>query len=206
MTSPVRLAVFTTGGEPHMCEICDDTRQLAEEIAFLSDGRIVTTTYDLTRDAGVARAHGIDRAPAVVVLDEDGTDYGIRFFGIPTGYEFATLVADITMVSSGNPGLRRRTADILARLHAPLRIQVFVTPTCPYCPPAVRLAHQLAFASDHITADMIDASEFPDDADRYHVHAVPLTVVNGSIRIEGAVPEADLADEIQALLADARTA
>lgn len=206
MTSPVTLAVFTTGGEPHVCEICEDTRQLAEEVACLSDGKVTTTVYDLERDDAAALTFGIDRAPAVVVLDEAGTDHGIRFFGIPTGYEFATLIADILMVSRGDAGLRRRTLDLLSHLRDPLRIQVFVTPTCPYCPPAVHLAHQLAFASPHVTAEMIDASEFPEDADRYEVRAVPLTVVNGSIRIEGAVEEADLAEELRGLLMEARTA
>ncbi len=206
VASPVTLAVFTTAGEPHVCEICDDTRQLAEEIAFLSEGKVAATVYDLDRDAPVARAFGVDRAPAVVVLDADGLDHGIRFLGIPTGYEFATLIADIQMVGSGDPGLRRETLDVLSRLRAPLRLQVFVTPTCPYCPPAVHLAHQFAFASGHVTAEMIDAAEFPDDADRVDVRAVPLTVIDGSIRVEGAVAEADLADELRGLLAEARTA
>lgn len=206
MTSPVTLAVFTTGGEPHVCEICDDTRRLAEEIAFLSDGKVTAAVYDLDRDAAIARTFGIDRAPAVVVLDAAGKDHGIRFLGIPTGYEFATLVADIQTVSSGDASLGRKTLDLLSRLRAPLRIQVFVTPTCPYCPPAVHLAHRLAFASVHVTAEMIDASEFPDDADRYDVRAVPLTVINGSIRLEGAVTEADLVDALRGTLLEARTA
>jgi glutaredoxin-like protein len=207
MTAPVTLAVFiTTDGEPHTCEICEDTRQLVEELAFLSDGRITAKTYDVVSDADVARRYGVDAAPAVVVLDAAGKDHGIRFFGIPTGYEFGTLVADITMVSNGDPGLRRETLDALATLDAPLHIQVFVTPTCPYCPPAVLLAHRLAFASDRVTASMIDASEFPDLADRYDVHAVPLTVINDTIRLEGAVPESDLHAELRAMLAEAKTA
>lgn len=200
MTSPVTLAVFTTTeGEPQRCEICDDTRQLVEEVAYLSDGQITARTYDLTRDAGIARGYGVDVAPAVVVLGADGKDHGIRFFGIPTGYEFATLLADIDMISRGEPGLRRATVDALAGLTAPLNIHVFVTPTCPYCPQAVHLAHRLAFASDRVTASMIDAAEFPDLADRYDVRAVPLTIVNDDVRIEGAVAEADLAAELRGL-------
>jgi glutaredoxin-like protein len=207
MTSPVTVAVFTVGdGEPHTCEICEDTRQLVEEVAFLSDGKVVATSYDLTRDAEVARRYGVDAAPAVVLLDGSGRDYGIRFFGIPTGYEFATLIADITMLSSGDHGLRPDTVALLNALKAPVNVQVFVTPTCPYCPPAVHLAHRLAFAGDRVTASLVAASEFPDLADRYDVHAVPLTVVNGTIRLEGSMPEADVAAALRALIAEAKTA
>lgn len=207
MTRPVTLAVFTTSdGEPHTCEICDDTRQLAEELAFLSDGKITAKTYDVLRDSDPAGRYSVEAAPAVVVLDEEEKDYGIRFLGIPTGYEFATLVADINMVSTGDPGLRSQTLDTLAGLSSPLHIQVFVTPTCPYCPQAVQLAHRLAFASDRVTAAMVDASEFPDLADRYDVRAVPLTVINDSVRLEGAVPESHMNAELRALVSAGRTA
>jgi glutaredoxin-like protein len=203
LESPVTLAVFTTGdGDALTCEICDDTRQLVEELAWLSDGKVSAEVYDLARDAEVARAHGVDKVPAVVVLGgaAPDKDHGIRFYGIPTGYEFATLIEDIRMVSGGKSGLTAATLDALARLAAPLLIQVYVTPTCPYCPEAVRLAHQMALASDLVTAEMVDASEFPDLADRHHVRGVPRTVINDTVHIEGAVPEAVLVAELTPML------
>ena len=51
------------------------------------------------------------------------------------------------------------------------------------------LAHQLALASDLITADMVEATEFPDLSNRYEVYGVPRTVINEVIHIEGAAPE-----------------
>jgi glutaredoxin-like protein len=207
MTSSVTVVVFTVAdGEPHACEICEDTRQLVEEVAYLSEGKIVAKVYDLARDHEAARQYGIDTAPAVVLLDASDRDYGIRFLGIPTGYEFATLIRDIAMISSGDPGLRHESIAVLNALDRPVHIHVFVTPTCPYCPPAVHLAHRLAFASDRVTASMVDASEFLDLADRYDVHAVPLTVIDDVIRLEGAMPEADVVAELRELSARARTA
>jgi glutaredoxin-like protein len=196
MTAPVRFVVFTTDADRHACEICDDTRQLVEELACLADGRISTEIHDLGKDAATAAAYGIDKAPAVLVLGQDGQDPGIRFYGIPSGYELASLVDAAMVVGSGEHGLARRTVAALARLSEPLRIRVFVTPTCPYCPPAVMLAHRMAAASDRVTAEMIDAAEFPDLADHYHVHAVPRIVVNDSVHIEGAVPEATLVERL----------
>ena len=203
MRSPVVLAVFTTSSDERACEICGDTRQLAEELAWLSDGKITARVYDLDGDRERARAYGVDKAPAVAVLraGETETDYGIRFYGIPSGYEFATLVEDIRMVSAGTAELSAATRKAMSGLKAPLHIQVFVTPTCPYCPRAVLLAHKLALASPLVSADMVDASEFPDLSDRYGVHSVPHTVVNGIVHVEGAVPEEAFVQELAPLVA-----
>jgi hypothetical protein len=57
----------------------------------------------------------------------------------------------------------------------------------------------MAMASDWVTADAIDATEFPELADRYQVHGVPRTI-NDSVHIEGAVPEAMLMAELIAAL------
>ncbi len=58
------------------------------------------------------------------------------------------------------------------------------------------LAHKLAMASDRITADMVEASEFPHLAAKYQVYGVPKTVINEVIQIEGAVPENMLVSEL----------
>ncbi len=58
------------------------------------------------------------------------------------------------------------------------------------------LAHKLAFANEHITADMVEVSEFPHLAAKYHVYGVPRTVINEVIQIEGAVPENVLVPEL----------
>jgi predicted DsbA family dithiol-disulfide isomerase len=60
----------------------------------------------------------------------------------------------------------------------------------------VVLAHKLAFASPHITADMVEASEFPHLTAKYHVYGVPRTIINEVIQIEGAVPENVLLPEL----------
>ncbi|MGE5243511.1 MAG: protein disulfide oxidoreductase [Betaproteobacteria bacterium] len=200
LTRPVRLAVFTHAAAEPTCEICDDTRQLVEELALLSGGKLTVEAYDLADHAETARDLRIDKVPAIAVLEADGTDHGIRFFGPPSGYEFTSLIEDIHMVSSGQAELSQPTLDALGRLQTPLHIQVFVTPTCPYCPRAVVLAHRMAMASDLVRADMVDATEFPDLADRYRVHGVPRTVINDVVHIEGAVPESALMAELMPIL------
>ena len=57
------------------------------------------------------------------------------------------------------------------------------------------LAHEMAFASHHITAAAVEATEFPDLARKYHVSGVPKTVVNDEIEILGALPEDAFIDQ-----------
>jgi glutaredoxin-like protein len=200
LASPVRLAVFVSSAPTAACEMCDDTRQLVEELASISDGKVIADVHDVAADGAVADRLSVDRVPAIAVLDADGRDRGIRFFGPPSGYEFTSLLEDIRMVSSGRADLSEATLDVLAHLETPLHIRVFVTPTCPYCPRAVVLAHRLAMASDLVRADMVDATEFPELADHYQVYGVPRTVINDVVHVEGAVPEAALIAELAPIL------
>jgi len=62
----------------------------------------------------------------------------------------------------------------------------------------VRLAHQLALESDLITADMVEAIEFPHLANKYDVMGVPRTIINDARHIEGAAPEAMVVQELLA--------
>jgi glutaredoxin-like protein len=184
---PVKLVMFTQDFE---CEYCRETRQLVEELAELSE-RIEAEIYDFRADEARVKTYDIDKIPAIAILadGEQPVDYGIRYYGIPSGYEFASLVEDILMVARGESGLSDATKEALAQLREPVHIQVFVTPTCPYCPQAVRLAHQMALESPLVKADMVEAIEFPHLAYKYNVMGVPRTVINETVHIEGAVPE-----------------
>ncbi len=62
------------------------------------------------------------------------------------------------------------------------------------------LAHKLALASDLITADCVEATEFPHLSNKYHVYGVPRTVINEVIHVEGAVPEQVLVSELLQVL------
>lgn len=188
LVDPVKLVVFTQTFE---CQFCAETRQIVEEIAELSD-KITAEIYDFVNDKSVADQYGVDKIPAIVLLrSEDGEDrdYGIRFYGIPSGYEFSSIIEDIIDVSKGDSGLQPKTREALASIKDPVHFQVFITPTCPYCPQAVRLAHKFAMESDLIRGDMVEAIEFPHLSNKYGVYGVPRTVINEDIHQEGAVPE-----------------
>jgi len=187
LKNPVKLLMFTQELE---CQYCRETRMIAEEIAELSDS-ISLEVYNFVTDKEVAEQYEIDKIPAIAVLRDDDkpVDYGIRYYGIPSGYEFSSIIEDVMMVSQGESGLSEATKTQVAELAEPLHLQVFVTPTCPYCPRSVRLAHQLALESDLIRADMVEAIEFPHLSVKYQVQGVPRTVINETVHVEGAVPE-----------------
>jgi glutaredoxin-like protein len=188
----VTLAIFTRDFE---CEYCQQTRELAEEVAALSEGTVTTEVYDLVVDKAKADQMGIDKTPALVVLDGGGKDYGIRFFGIPAGYEFASLLESLEMVAKGDSGLAPATREKLKDVRAPVDLQVFVTPTCPYCPRAVLTAFRFAMESGFVRASMVEATEFPHLANKYQVSGVPHTVIGESPQaMIGAYPEAAAAD------------
>jgi glutaredoxin-like protein len=128
LVRPVKLVMFTQTTE---CQFCTETRQIVEEVAALSD-KIEPVIYDFVSDKAAAEAYGIDKIPAIALLGvQDGQehDYGIRFYGIPSGYEFATIVEDIFAVSRGESGVKPATQKTLAGLTQPVHMQVFVTPT-----------------------------------------------------------------------------
>jgi len=144
LDQPVEILFF--GSKDGSCEYCQDTQDLLTEVAALNN-KITLRAYDLDEDKDFASSYRIDKVPAFAVLSgsgENAVDYGIRFAGIPAGHEFTSLINDILLVSKRDSGLAEETRAALSQINAPVRMQVFVTPTCPYCPRAVVLAHQMA--------------------------------------------------------------
>lgn len=113
------------------CDYCNDTQQLLEEVAALSD-KIAVTVYDLQVNTIEAKQYNIDKAPGFTITARiaDGlVDFGIRYYGIPSGHEFTSLINDIVMVSSRNAQLDPATVEFLKTLNQPIHLQVFTTPT-----------------------------------------------------------------------------
>jgi hypothetical protein len=53
----------------------------------------------------------------------------VRFFGLPSGYEFMTLIEDLVDLSTGSTRLSDATRQAAADIKSPVHLQVFVTPT-----------------------------------------------------------------------------
>jgi alkyl hydroperoxide reductase subunit AhpF len=119
----VRLVFFT---QTLHCETCEPTKQILGELAELS-GQITVEEHNLLLEGDLAATYGIDRVPAIAIVGAQ--DYGIRFLGIPSGYEFMSLLDAIQLVSAGESGLSEASRTMIGELESPLALQVFVTPT-----------------------------------------------------------------------------
>ncbi len=183
LVDPVSMAFFKS----QSCEFCDDILSLLTEIAELSD-KIKLEVHDLEEEKELASGLGLEYAPGLAILKE-GKDYGVIFTGAPFGYEFTSLIEAIKMISSGDSGLEDEVKERIRVIDKPVRIKVFVTPSCPYCPRAVITAHRFAYENENIVSEMIEAQEFPEISQLYNVYAVPKVVINETVEFEGALPE-----------------
>lgn len=132
LVNPVKLLMFTQKIE---CEYCEETRMMMEEVAALSE-EVTAEIYNFIIDKEVAEKYQVDKIPAIAILgvhpqgsSRGEKDYGIRYYGIPAGYEFSALIEDIKTVSSGQSGLSEETKAALAQIDEPVHMQVFTTPT-----------------------------------------------------------------------------
>ncbi len=171
-----------------VCPYCNDTMELLEQLTSLNS-KLKLTKYDINdkKNEKEIKFLKVDKVPALLLGGKK--IYNLYFFGIPAGYEFATLLEDIVDVSKGKTRLSDEIKEKLKDINKPIDLKVFVTPTCHWCPRAVRTAHQFAMENPKITGSMIESSEFMDLANKYKVMAVPKIVINDHSYFEGAQPE-----------------
>jgi glutaredoxin-like protein len=182
LTKTVKIVFFTSKNK---CETCDITKEMLEEIITLSE-KIELETYDLEKDPEKVDEFGIERVPAMTIMADK--DLGIKFYGVPAGHEFTSVIEDILMVGTDQTGLPEDITAELAKVKNPVHIEVMVTPTCPLCPQMVGLAHRFAAVSENIKSDMIETSEYPEIVEKHNVSGVPHTVLNGEITLVGQIP------------------
>ena len=195
MEKDVRILYFT---EHYKCRYCAETKEILETLTELADGKIKLEIYEFEKEKELVEKYRINKIPATLIFGEK--EYKIRFFGIPSGYEFSTLLEDVIDASRGRTNLKENIKEEIRKIDSDVHIQVFVTPTCPYCPIAVHTAHQMAIENERITGDMVEVIEFPHLAQKYNVMGVPKIVINETREIVGAVPEEVILEEIKAAL------
>jgi len=131
LEAPVRLLLFlpATGGlalPGEDWQLAEYTRQILTQVADLSE-KITLEEYGLFSHAEEARRYNVRLVPTIVFVGRE--DYGVRYLGLPAGYEFVTLLDTIIAVSRGRGELNEVTRQVLAALPADAHLQVFVTPT-----------------------------------------------------------------------------
>jgi len=129
LENPVAIIYFNSKVE--QCEYCIDTEQLLTEVVDLSE-KLTLKVYDLEDDALLANEFHVDKTPGFVIAGQEGeqvVDYGIRFYGIPAGSEFGSLISALLLVSKRQSDLNEQTRAFLSGLTKPVHLMVFATPT-----------------------------------------------------------------------------
>jgi len=176
------------------CDYCKTGEQLLKELAEINE-KLSYEVHDI--DSERARQFEIEVAPSIILLTADGDDKGVRFLGIPAGHEFGTLLQNIVSFSKGaKPDLSEESLKKIGAIDSPVDIKVFVTTTCPYCPKAVLMAHNIAMANKNIKAYMVEANEFEELSKKYGVSSVPQIVINDKVTFVGAYPEGQFVEQV----------
>ncbi|MCD6330315.1 MAG: thioredoxin family protein [Candidatus Cloacimonetes bacterium] len=184
LQNKVTIAIFTQEFE---CDTCRETHEFLDEFVALSD-KLELTVFDFKKDKALAEKYGVDKIPAMVILTADGKDNGIRFFGLPGGYEINSFISSLIEVSGQKHELNAKLMKRIEKIKKDVRIQVFITLGCPHCPGAVSNAHHLAMLNDHVSADMVEAQTFTTESIKYSVSAVPKIIINEKHELVGNQP------------------
>ncbi len=179
----VLLEVYTQKGKND--QFNEAALSLIKALAELSDK--LKVSFHTVGDAQSVKRN-VTRSPSVLIAPDK---YRIRYTGAPLGEEGRSFLIAIMMASTGKALL---TEPMVKKMTDELRekrdIQVFVSPTCPYCPQQVLSAFSAAIVKpDLVSAEAVEIYENQDLAENLGSLAVPQTFMNGTFTGAGLQPE-----------------
>lgn len=179
----VVLEVYTQKGKND--QFNEATISLVNTLAALSDK--LKVSFHTVGDA-LSVKRNVTRSPSVLIAPDK---YRMRYTGAPLGEEGRSFLIAIMMASTGKGLL---TEPMVKKISDELRekrdIQVFVSPTCPYCPQQVLSAFSAALVKpDLVSAESVEIYENQDLAESLGSLAVPQTFMNGTFTGAGLQPE-----------------
>lgn len=185
MENKVKVVTFTEPGE----ELGENLMAFMSEFTELNDKlSLLSLDFSKTGPNPDAETYGIERAPAFLVLNSEGQDKGMRFYGLPSGYEINSFISAVIEQSGVVEELPEELQERIMAIDEPTNIKVFVTMSCPHCPGAVQKAHKIAMLNPMVTAEMIGADIFGELSNQYNVSSVPQIVFNETESFLGNQP------------------
>jgi len=188
----VRLIIF----KKEEWKYFENLKEVLDELTPLANGLLSYETYEYEKSRNLANEYKVDKAP-MIVITQNGRDLGVRFAGTPFGYEFSAFLEAIINVSRGRTDLNDEVKELISKVDRPVKIEVYVTPSCPYCPNAVITAHKFAIENENVIGEGVETYEHENLANKYGVSAVPHVVINEGARMfVGAYPPKEFALEV----------
>lgn len=198
LKEPVTIVVHV---QPAKNDVLEEFKSKIDELGEKYE--LITVKYVQEEgESGDNVKHLVDHFPAFVVLDKDGNDHDIRFYGCPSGNIFHSLISTIHMFSTGEHGLED---DLLEQAEAleDTDIQVLVTPNAPSINGTIDVTHMLAYVSEKVKASVLELIQFPDIAEQYRVLGIPKTIMNESQHYTGPFSLTEGLEIIQKKISDA---
>ena len=158
---------------PSECATCSEAVHLAKELMRITGDKLVFNIVEQNDD--IKEKLAVRYVPAFIY---DTRKRNIRYYGLPSGQEFAPFIYIHQYIATGQVNLSREARETVESIENPVHIKIFVTPECPYCPLVVDAANQMALVNDDLLVETIEAIELPLEADMYHVMYVPFIVIN----------------------------
>lgn len=185
MKNEVKIISFTEPAE----ELGENLMEFMTEFSELSDKlSYESLEYQKSNPSDEVKKYDIERAPAFLVLDSEGNDKNMRFYGLPSGYEINAFLSAVIEQSGAEEELPEELIKRIQAIKEPMNIKVFVTMSCPHCPGAVQKAHKIAMLNPLVKAEMIGADIFNEVSSEYRVSSVPQITINETETFLGNQP------------------
>jgi thioredoxin len=178
MKNPVEVKVFINAildpAQPQQAELNEFAVELVKELHGI-DPRIIPQQDNF--NSPIAKELGLETSPSIVIGYDEG--YRIIYSGSPLGHEASAFIETIVLASRGEAGFGAESSAVLSKMDKPVKIHVFVTPDCPYCPQSVMIANRMAIHTrGRVTAICVESVENQALARKFNVSSVPQQVIN----------------------------
>lgn len=154
------------------CLSCNEAIALARGMNRVSNGMVKFEILDGNRD--IIEKLMVRYIPGFIY---DTKKRNIRFYGIPSGQEFAPFVYIQKYIGNDELTLPKNIIERVESIEKPLHVKIMVTPECPYCPLVVDTLNQIGLVNNQLLIETIEAVEFPDEANIYNITYVPSIIV-----------------------------
>jgi alkyl hydroperoxide reductase subunit AhpF len=197
LKEPVTIILHKPEGKT---ENLDDFISVLEEITGISDLLSFQDMVEMETDEDMI--HDVEMFPAIVLLDKDGNDHGIRFYGVPMSRIFNSFIDAITLFSNGEVGYDEEMKERIRKIEKN-RLLVLGTPSVPGLDGYLDLLFGLSYLSENIECAVCDLTQFPQVAEDHHVLDMPKTISNDELRFTGVYNLDETLEILEKRIADA---
>ena len=159
---PITLRLYTDDST-----VTEENKKVITELSELCD-KIAVELVPATEE----NKHTIS------ICDEEGSERGLRFHGVPGGHEFNSFVLAMYNVAGPGQDVGEEMQKRIDEISSPIHMKIAVSLSCTMCPDLVAAAERIAADNKSVTADVYDIQYFPELKEKYNIMSVPCLILN----------------------------